>query len=174
MGRTQLGNNNAYCHDGPLTWVNWDLNPLQKQLLAFAREVFAIRAANPVLRRRNFFTHEERGPGRGKDLTWISPDGSEMSPEVWNKASNHVLGMLIRGEATDEIDEQGRKLLGEAILLLVNGGGRSQHFELPVIEGQGSWSAMLDTAHVPPRGVESGAVSVAPHSMLLLRSDNQR
>jgi isoamylase len=174
MGRTQLGNNNAYCHDGPLTWVNWDLNPLQKQLLAFTREVFAIRTANPVLRRRNFFTHEERGSGRGKDLTWVSPDGSEMTPEAWNKASNHVLGMLIRGEATDEVDEQGRRLLGEAILLLCNGGGRSHHFELPVLEGQGSWVAMLDTAHVPPRAVESGAVSLAPHSLLLLRFDDQR
>ena len=174
MGRTQLGNNNAYCQDGPLTWVNWHLEPLQKQLLAFTREVFAIRAANPVLRRRNFFTHEVREPDKVKDLTWLSPDGSEMTEEDWNKSSSHVIGMLIRGEATDEADEQGRRLVGEAILLLVNGGGRSQSFELPVVDGQGSWSEILDTAHPAPKPVQSGPVTLTPHSLLLLRFDSPR
>ena len=173
MGRTQLGNNNAYCQDGPLTWVNWNLDPLQKHLLAFTRQVFAIRGANPVLRRRNFFTHEEKGPGRGKDLTWLSPDGAEMTDEAWRKPSTHVLGMLIRGEATDEVVEQGRRLLGESILLLVNGGGRSHQLELPVIEGQGSWVAILDTAHASPPSVDSGNVALAPHALLLLRFDDQ-
>ena len=173
MGRTQLGNNNAYCHDGPLTWVNWSLEPLQRQLLDFTRQVFAIRAANPVLRRRNFFTHEARTPGKGKDLTWLSPDGTEMTEEHWNKSSNHVIGMLIRGEATDEVDEQGRRLVGDAILVLVNGGGRSHTFELPVVDGQGSWSEMLDTAHPAPGPVESGTVTLTPHSLVLLRFDTE-
>ena len=63
VGRTQQGNNNAYCQDGPLTWVDWRLTPLQRQLLDFTRAVFAIRAANPVLRRRNYFRHQPDHPG---------------------------------------------------------------------------------------------------------------
>ena len=173
IGRTQSGNNNAYCQDGPLTWVDWDLEPLQKQLLAFAREVFAIRAANPVLRRRNFFLHEARGPGKVKDLTWLSADGTEMTPEDWNKGSNHLLGMLIRGEATDEIDEQGRRLLGEAILLLVNGGGRAHAFELPAIDERGTWTEIINTTQAAPRPVETKSVNLVAHSLLLLRFDTQ-
>ncbi|MGH7508135.1 MAG: glycogen debranching protein GlgX [Gemmatimonadales bacterium] len=169
MGRTQLGNNNAYCQDGPLTWMDWRLGPMQEQLLAFTRAVFALRGANPVLRRRNFFRHEARAPGSGKDLTWLSPDGTEMTEENWNDESNHVLGMLIRGEATDEIDEQGRRLLGEAILLLVNGGARSRAFTLPVVEGQGTWTEILNTAHPTPRAVPSGVVNLVAHSLMLLR-----
>jgi isoamylase len=169
MGRTQLGNNNPYCQDSPLTWVNWELDPQQRQLLAFTRSVFAIRAANPVLRRRNFFRHEPRGPGLGKELTWLSPEGTEMASADWSNQSNHVLGMLIRGEATDEMDEHGRRLLGEAILLLVNGGARSRSFTLPTMDGPGTWSELLNTAHPTPRAVTSPAVNLAAHSLMLLQ-----
>ena len=74
----------------------------------------------------------------GKDLAWLRPDGEEMTDAEWNDPGNHVLGMLIRGEATDEVDERGRRLLGEAILLLVNGGARTKPFTLPVLDG-GAW-----------------------------------
>jgi len=174
IGRTQLGNNNAYCQDGPLTWVDWRLDPLQRQLLAFARTVLAIRAANPVLRRRMFFTYEARGPGEGKDLAWLRPDGGEMTEADWADPSNYVLGMLIRGEATDEVDERGRRLVGEAILLLVNGGPRSRPFTLPGLEHPGTWTEMLNTAHPTPRPVRRRSINLAAHSLLLLRYDPVR
>ncbi|HEU5041173.1 MAG TPA: glycogen debranching protein GlgX [Gemmatimonadales bacterium] len=169
MGRTQRGNNNAYCQDNPLTWVNWELSPLEEQLLEFTRAVFAIRSANPVLRRRTFFRHEPRGHGAGKDLAWLRPDGGEMTDAEWEDPSNHVLGMLIRGEATDEVDERGRRLMGEAILLLVNGGARTKNFTLPVLDGPGSWIEMVHTAHPTPRPVKENAVNLAAHSLMLLR-----
>ena len=169
VGRTQQGNNNAYCQDNPISWVDWRLSPLDERLLEFTRQVFAIRQANPVLRRRTFFRHEPRGSGPGKDLAWLRPDGKEMTDAEWNDPSNHVLGMLIRGEATDEVDERGRRLLGEAILLLVNGGARSKAFALPPLEGDGAWVEIINTAHPRPRAVRQNAVNLVPHSLLLLR-----
>jgi glycogen operon protein len=174
IGRTQLGNNNAYCQDGPLSWVDWRLTPLQRELLAFTRAVFAIRAANPVLRRRNYFRHEPDHPGGAKDLTWLRPDGSEMTEADWEDPGNHVLGMLILGEATDEVDERGRRLRGEAILLLTNGGARSRPFTLPLMETPGGWTEILNTAHPVPRVVRQGKVSVVAHSLMLLRHERPR
>ncbi|MGH7527924.1 MAG: glycogen debranching protein GlgX, partial [Gemmatimonadales bacterium] len=174
LGRTQSGNNNAYCQDNPLTWVDWRLTPLQRQLLDFTRTVFGIRAANPVLRRRRFFRLEPRAPGGGKDLAWLRPDGNEMTPAEWSDTGNHVLGMLIRGEATDEVDERGRRLRGEAILLLVNGGARSRPFNLPLLDGPGGWTEIINTAHPNPRQVREGRVNLVAHSLMLLRHEAPR
>ena len=174
IGRTQLGNNNAYCQDGPLTWVSWDLTPLERQLLAFTRAVFAIRAANPVLRRRGYFRHEPEHPGGAKDLTWLRPDGKEMTEADWADPTNHVLGMLILGEATDEVDERGRRLRGEAILLLSNGGARTRPFILPLVESPDGWTEILNTAHPVPRAVQHAEVSLVAHSLMLLRYERPR
>ena len=168
------GNNNAYCQDGPLTWIDWKLTPLQRQLLGFTRKVFALRAANPVLRRRNYFRHQPDHPGGAKDLTWLRPDGGEMTPADWSDSINHVLGMLILGEATDEIDERGRRLMGDAILLLSNGGARSRPFTLPTMETPGIWSELLNTAHPSPRAVRQGMISLVAHSLTLLRYERPR
>jgi isoamylase len=173
-GRTQLGNNNAYCQDGPVTWVDWRLTPLQGELLDFTRTVFAVRAANPVLRRRRFFRREAMRQGEPKDLTWLSPAGEEMTTEEWGDASNHVLGMLIRGEATDDIDERGRTPRGSAILLLLNGGARSRDFTLPAMERPGEWIQLLDTTHPAPRAFRGGQVHLAAHSLMLLQHQTAR
>jgi glycogen operon protein len=174
LGRTQRGNNNAYCHDNELTWVDWKLSPLQRQLLEFTRTVFAIRAANPVLRRRTFFRLEPPAPGKGKDLTWLRPDGGEMTEAEWSDSHNHVVGMLVRGEVTDEVDERGRRMRGEAILLLLNGGARSKPFILPSMEARGTWTEMINTSHASPRMVREGQVNLVAHSLMLLRYEPPR
>jgi glycogen operon protein len=173
LSRTQQGNNNAYCQDNPLTWVDWRLTPLERQFLEFTRTVFAIRARNPVLRRRTFFRHDTP-PGGIKDLAWLRPDGREMTSEDWNEGSTHVLGMLIRGEATDEVEERGRRLLGEAVLLLLNGGARSRQFALPALERPGAWTEIVNTAHPSPRPVRQNRVNLVAHSLMLLRHEAPR
>jgi glycogen operon protein len=174
LSRTQQGNNNAYCQDNPLTWVDWRLSPLERQFLEFTRAVFAIRAKNPVLRRRTFFRYDAAAPGGLKDLAWLRPDGREMTPDEWNDGSNHVLGMLVRGEATDEVDERGRRLLGEAVLLLVNGGARSRPFTLPSLDQPGTWTEIVNTAHPNPRPVRQNRVNLVAHSLMLLRHEAPR
>jgi isoamylase len=150
LGRTQRGNNNAYCHDGPLTWVHWDLDAAQSAMLAFTRRVFGIRAATPELRRPEFFPSR---PADGHGLTWLRADGAPMAAEDWAHDGNHVLGMLFDG--------------GDPMLLLMNGGGRSRAFTLPACAG-GAWHVLLDTAHDGERPADA-AVTLAPHSLVLVR-----
>ena len=169
LGRSQSGNNNAYCHDNTLSWIDWRLTPVQKDLLQFTRMLLSIRAANPVLRRRTFFRQEGGEGGTGKDLTWLHPDGQEMTAAEWNEAGNHGLGMLIRAEPSDELDERGRR--GDPILLLLNGGARSKSFCLPRLGGAGAWTEMLNTAHPVPRPVREDHVDLVAHSLMLLRHD---
>ena len=162
LGRTQRGNNNAYCQDSPLTWIDWRLSKENQEFLEFTRKVLAIRAANPLLRRRTFFH-------AGKDLTWLRPDGLEMTDDDWMDDSGHVLGMLIRTDAAGDT-KKGADRVGEAILLLLNGGGRSKSFVLPSLERPGAWTEVLDTSGslVP---VSENRVSLAPHSLMLLRRE---
>jgi isoamylase len=170
MGRTQGGNNNAYCQDNEISWVNWDLSPQDRDLLAFTREILRIFRANPVLRRRSFFTGRPIGGERIKDITWVRPDGEEMTDEDWGAADNHILGMLISGQATDEVNERGRPVHGDTLLLLLNGGARSRRFVLPALQGPGLWSEALNTARPgPSRPVRQGAVNLVAHSLILLR-----
>jgi isoamylase len=173
IGRTQRGNNNAYCQDNELTWVNWELDDRQRDLLAFTRRIFAIRQENPVLRRRHFFRGQE--PGReGKDVTWIRPDGKEMTDLDWQDFHNHVLGMLIDGSATDELDDRGRPILGDTLLLVSNGGPLTVEFALPAQSGPGVWVELIDSASAELQDLSSGRIRVAPHSLILLRHGVER
>ena len=168
LGRTQLGNNNAYCQDSPVSWVDWQPTPQSNELLAFTRKVFAIRAQYPLLRRRTFFRHEPDASGEAKDLTWLRADGQEMTADDWRDESNHVLGMLIRGEVPDEVDERGRPVRGDSLLLLLNGGARSKQFTLPALNRPGTWTELLDTVHDVTRAVREDRVHLAAHSLILL------
>ena len=113
IARTQSGNNNAYAQDNELSWVHWDLDDRRKQLLEFTRKCFNLRHAHAVLRRRHFFRGEPTIKGGPKDLSWIRPDGREMTGDDWNDWNNHALGMLIYGDATDETDDRGRPVRGD-------------------------------------------------------------
>jgi glycogen operon protein len=168
LGRTQNGNNNAYCQDDETSWVNWG-SPADRELLRFARAVFAVRRENPVLRRRHFFRGQAVGPSGVKDVTWLHPAGREMTPEDWGNPAGHALGMLVHASATDEQDERGRLTGGDTILLLLNGGGRSLRFELPQLSEAGGWVIQVNTARPGIRPVMGDAVNLIPHSLILLR-----
>jgi glycogen operon protein len=97
-----------------------------------------------------------------------------MTAADWNDGLNYVLGMLVRGEATDEVDERGRRLLGEAVLLLVNGGARSRQFALPSLDRPGTWTEIINTAHPHARPVRQNRVNLVAHSLMLLRHEAPR
>jgi isoamylase len=162
LGRTQSGNNNAYCQDGSLTWIDWNLTPASKELLQFVRTVFALRAAEPAMRRRGFFSPEPAVSWSDRELIWVGPDGKEMTSAEWQDPANHVLGMLLRRDA-GEADAVG------AILLLLNGGARTKPFVLPDRGGPGSWIQLIETAHPASSVDEAGTVKLSPHSLQLLR-----
>jgi glycogen operon protein len=173
MGRTQHGNNNAYCQDNETSWVRWDLTPQDRELLEFARECLRIFHSNPVLRRRSFFTGKPIAGEDVKDIAWIRPDGKEMTDEDWADSGNHVLGMMIPGEATDEVNERGRPIFGDTLLCLLNGGARSRYFELPRLDQPGIWYEVLNTGRPGARPVKKNALNLVAHSLILLRYGEQ-
>ena len=167
IGRSQLGNNNAYCHDGPLTWVDWETGPRERELLDFTRQLLAIRRANSVLRRRSFFSGEAPPGRRAKDVTWLRPDGGEMKPEDWEDPKRRVLGMLVEGEASEQVDERGRPIQGDTLLVLFNAGNRPCHFRLPSLSSPGSFELALSTAPAARRRLRD-ALNLVAHSVAML------
>jgi isoamylase len=168
LGRTQRGNNNGYCHDGRLTWVDWDLDARQRELLAFARTVLEIRKSNPVLRRRSFFSGLPVAGGDGKDVTWLKPDGSEFTEGDWHDPECRALGMFVLGEANDEVDERGRPIQGDSLLLLLNAGERPCHFRLPQPPAPGAWQQTINTARPGVRRIRRDALNLLARSLILL------
>ncbi len=145
VGHTQKGNNNAYCQDNELTWIDWELTPLKKQLCEFARKVVRLWQKQPVLHRRKFF----RGRGiRGsdiKDIYWLEPSGKEMDDAAWSAGFNKCLGVCLLGVMTGEVDDHGEPVTGDTLLILFNAHHEAIPFTLPAaLEGQ-KWERQLDT-----------------------------
>jgi isoamylase len=140
MGRTQQGNNNAYCHDSELTWLDWDLDERRRALLEFVRRLVAIHRTQPVLRRRSFFN------GRSaRGVIWLSAGGGEMTSQKWRAPDLRTLGMLLPGEESDEMDERGQTVPGDTLLILLNAGDAPVAFALPALEGVAGWECLIDT-----------------------------
>ncbi|HEY8493402.1 MAG TPA: glycogen debranching protein GlgX [Myxococcota bacterium] len=167
IGRTQRGNNNAYCQDNELTWLDWP--NADAAMLAFARAALAIRRGNAVLRRRRFFRGEPTHAG-GPDVAWLRPDGAPMREADWHDAGRHALALLLPAEAADPVDERGRPQEAATLLVLVNGGARSQGFSLPAPARAGKWRELLDTssADAGRRFAGGERLTVAPHALVVL------
>jgi glycogen operon protein len=171
VGRSQQGNNNAYCQDNETSWVDWEIGETGWDMYNFVRDLISVMQSNPILRRRAFFTGEPPAGMRTKDVTWIRPDGAEMTEEDWNGADRRSIGMLMLGQAADEIDLRGRSASGDTLLLLLNAGWRSRSYTLPRTELPGRWEEVLNTAQPGPwsRLVRNDVVNLTSHSCLLLR-----
>jgi glycogen operon protein len=158
VGRTQLGNNNAYCHDSPLTWTHWTAPAADWAVGAFAARVLALRAAHPVLRRTTFFD----GDGAAPDVVWLGPDGRALTAADWQQIDRRTLGMLLSAEAL--ADAPGAATL----LVLFNAATEPVAFHLP--DGA-PWELVVDTtspdlpAVVAPAGT---AYPMAAHSAAML------
>ncbi|HVE85186.1 MAG TPA: glycogen debranching protein GlgX [Myxococcales bacterium] len=146
LSRTQRGNNNAYCQDNELSWMDWTVDDRRGSLLRFTRELARLRRQMPVLRRQRFFKGEPVAGSRLKDVTWFRADGAEMSSEDWHKPSVRCLGMMLGGDALAETDAGGRPVVGDTLLVLLNGDGRTHLFALPQVEWGGPWELLLETA----------------------------
>ena len=118
VGRSQQGNNNAYCQDNEISWFDWDIGETGWDMYNFVRDLIAVMQSNPILRRRAFFTGDPPPGLRTKDVTWIRPDGSEMTDGDWSGADKRSIGMLLLGQAADEVDIRGRSAMGDTLLLL--------------------------------------------------------
>jgi glycogen operon protein len=145
VGRTQNGNNNAYCQDNELSWTHWDLTPEQRSFLDFTRRLVAFRARQPVLTRRKYFQGRSIRGAEVKDIYWLDPSGREMTDDAWNSSSAHSLGVLMVGDAIDDVDERGRQLTGDTLLVLLNADDQEVPFVLPKTDEGKSWLRVIDT-----------------------------
>jgi len=148
LGRTQDGNNNGYCQDNEIGWFDWDLDQRDEDLLAFTRRLVRIRAEQPVLRRRRFFQGRKIRGSDVKDLTWFRPDGEEMTDAEWQDARLQALGLRLAGDAIDEQDERGNRIVGDTLLALLNAEANPVSFQLPrlVHRAHACWQVLFDTA----------------------------
>jgi len=145
IGCTQMGNNNAYCQDNEISWIDWNLTESRKQLLLFTQRLMRLWREQPVFRRRKFFQGRLiRGSGV-KDITWLDVKGQEMTDEAWNASSARSLGVLLAGDAMHEVDEHGERIVGDTLLLLMNASDKEALFVLPACEADSRWEFVLDT-----------------------------
>lgn len=146
VGRTQQGNNNAYCQDNELSWLDWNWTDKQKDLVEFARYVIKLRKEQAVLRRRKFFQGRSiRGAGV-KDIAWYEPRGKEMTDQAWDDHFARCLGVLLNGNTLDETDERGEPVVGDTLFLMFNAHFDPILFRLPVKGPGEKWERLLDTA----------------------------
>ena len=171
IGRSQQGNNNAYCQDNEVSWFDWDIGESGWDMRDFVRDLIAVLKGNPILRRRGFFTGTDVPGTSTKDVTWIRANGQEMTEEEWSDPTNQNIGMLLFGLAADEVDSRGRSASADSLLLLLNAGARSLSYTLPRMESPGLWEELVNTARPGPyaRQMRNDAVNLTAHSSILLR-----
>jgi glycogen operon protein len=144
FGRTQRGNNNAYCQDSEISWVDWNLAERGQGLIRFVQRLIGLRRTYPILRRNRFLTGEYNEVLGIKDVTWINANGSEMQDAEWRDASMRSFGMLMDGRAqATGIRQRGSDV---SLLWLINAHYEVVPFTLPEHAGACRWSRLLDTA----------------------------
>jgi isoamylase len=166
-GRTQRGNNNAYCQDNEISWYDWE--HVDEDLLAFTRRLIALRREHPVLRRRRWFQgHSIRG---SVDLGWFKPDGSEMGDEDWDAGATRSVGIFLNGDAITDRDRRGQRITDDSFLLLFNAHSDPVDWTLPKQWGQW-WELVTETAD-PARDGEvlesSATIGVGARSVVVLQ-----
>jgi glycogen operon protein len=147
LGRTQNGNNNAYCQDNEISWVKWDIDRHDREFLEFVRRVIYLRKDHPVFRRRHFFQGRRIKGANVKDILWLRPDGEEMTDSEWNLYHARCLGLLLHGDAIEEHDERGRKIQDDTYLLLLNADAKPIAFRMPAQVGIARWGVEIDTCY---------------------------
>ena len=147
MGRTQGGNNNAWCQDNEISWFDWEVDEAGERLLDFSRRLIALRRRHPVFRRRQFLHGTEQEGSGLPDAWWFRPDGRRMTKRDWQ--DSHVVGMFFNGEEIAPPDEQGRPVVDDSFLLLFNGSLEALDFRLPPTRFGRRWT--VDPAHRRPR-----------------------
>jgi isoamylase len=145
-GRTQQGNNNAYCQDNEISWFHWNLTPAQRDLLAFTRFMVQMRKLHPVLQRRRFFQGRTIRGRDIKDISWIKPDGEEMNDADWQADFVRCFGVYLSGTEIEEMDEAGNPVRGDSLFLIFNAHHEAILCVLPRFSPLLQWERLMDTA----------------------------
>ncbi|MGW4422806.1 glycogen debranching protein GlgX [Streptosporangium sp. NPDC004631] len=149
LGRTQGGNNNAYCQDNEVSWVDWSLVNEERELLDFVRSLSELRRGHPVLQRRRFF-HGRKADDGTRDIVWLTPSGEEMSAADWHTGYAKSLTVFLNGDAITEPGARGERIVDDSFLLLINGHHEDMTFTLPDARYGTEWQVVMDTADEGP------------------------
>jgi glycogen operon protein len=171
MGRTQQGNNNAYCQDNTISWVDWSQAAAEQETLQFTETLAGLRRDHPVFRRRRFFRGQVPGAEKG-DIVWLTPAGQVMTDADWEASYAKSLAAFLNGDAISEPDPRGGKITDASFLLLFNAHSKPLTFTLPEAGYAAGWEVIIDTAsgvtgaiHPPKEEIE-----VSDHAVVVLRS----
>jgi len=172
LGRTQRGNNNAYCQDNELTWVDWE--DADQELIDWTRRLIRLRSQQPVLHRQKFFVGAVGRGHRRQDLVWLRPDGQEMKDPNWRNRSLLSVGMLLNGEMIPDRSERGEPIRGDTLLMLLHAHHEPVGWKLPDEVWGPEWEVVVDTARPcdesGERRCRAGQTLVLePRSLVVLR-----
>ncbi len=172
--RTQLGNNNGYCQDNELTWVDWDLDKDTQGILEFTQHLVRLRREHPVFRRRRFLagSADHGGESAIGEIEWYQPSGDHMDEETWANFRAHSVLVFLNGSAIRESDERGQRIVDDSFCVLFNADGERVRFTLPDAGHGDRWRFEIDTAadlvdpgwH-PPASI----ITLQPRSVAVLR-----
>ena len=173
MGRTQYGNNNAYCQDNEVSWIDWGLRDENLALLGFARRLMEFRARHPVFRRRKWFHGRDIYGSGVSDIGWFHTDGHEMTAGEWHEGHRSI-AIFLNGREIPTAGPRGEPVVDDSFLLLFNAHGDATTFVLPEPVFGGEWMAVIDTNEPMldegERSHKAGdAVATVGHSVLVLR-----
>ncbi|CAN3131509.1 glycogen debranching protein GlgX [Mycobacterium sp. smrl_JER01] len=177
LGRTQGGNNNGYCQDNEITWIDW--STADADLLEFTRTVSRLRADHPVFRRRRFFSGKpvgRRGQAGLPDIAWFTPEGAEMTGEDWGSGFAKSVGVYLNGHGIPDMDTRGQRVIDDSFLLFFNAHHEPIEFTLPAEEFAASWEPVVCSAEPvapePGQSHQAGAtLSVDARTVLVLRAE---
>ncbi len=173
LSHTQQGNNNTYCQDSELTWLDWELTDEQQDFLEFVKQMISIRRSQPVFQRSKFFQGRPIFGGDESDITWFEPSGKPMGEEAWNAGFNQCFGVRMPGDLIGEVDDRGQEIKGDSILILMNAFHEPIHFKIPArVKGQ-RWQRLIDTGlpGAPRNWFASGkAYDLKGRSMVVFRT----
>jgi isoamylase len=169
MGRTQQGNNNVYCQDSELSWMDWSLVDKNSDQLAFTRKVTALHKKHPVFRRRRFFEGRPiRSADQVRDIAWLTPSGHEMTSKDWDSDFGKCISVFLNGEALPEPDARGERVVDDSFLLCFNAHDHEVDFVMPHDDYAKEWTAELDTTD--PTGEVKLVVNDGDHVSLPARA----
>jgi glycogen operon protein len=170
-GRTQHGNNNAYCQDSEISWFDWSLPSTWSDHLELTKKLLALRAAHPALRQWHYFSGQPVVSGGRKDLSWIAPHGGEMTDADWFDGNLRTIGMFLRGDALRATDAEGNALTDSSFLLALNATAETRNVVVPDASWAPAYEVVLDTSNSMVTEVEAGAtVPLGPRCLVLLRA----
>jgi isoamylase len=151
IGRTQRGNNNAYCQDNEISWYDWELDDERKQLLEFTKKLVAIRRDHPALHRAKFFQGRRIRGTDVRDIMWYRHDGAEMTDQDWSNPGTASLGLFLAGRGIDDVDDEGNLIIDDDFFMILNGSDIDLAFSLPRASTDGQWQLLVDTADEPDK-----------------------